>query len=121
MTVSFPSEEEATLRYGQREVRVSLDDAKAMRELLLETLKSSKFGDKAVLVAATEPLPAWIDSDGRIMIAGWALRLAGEEFVASYQLARSAERAVGYAARFAKDEQGWHLLEIVPEKISFRR
>jgi hypothetical protein len=114
-------QQEAILRQGGVEFRISLDDAQQMRIALLDALKHSQLGDRDTLIALTNPLPAWIDSDGRVMLGGWMLQLKNSQLVASYRLSRNAERAVGYSATISKDGNVWRVLQIVPEKIRFGR
>lgn len=115
------SKPEATLRQGGKEIHLTLAEAKLMRAALLESLRTSVLGDRATLLARTEPLPAWIDADDRVLLGGWLLQLRAGELVAAYQLSRNEERAVGYAATFVKEGTGWQVKAIVPENISFRR
>lgn len=112
---------EATLRQGDVEFRITLDEAKQMRTALLDALKRSQLGDRELLIALTEPLPAWIDSDGRVMLGGWLLQVRDSRLSASYRLSSNEERAVGYAASFDKTGNDWRVAQIVPEKIRFGR
>ena len=68
-----------------------------------------------------EPLPAWIDSDGRVMIGGWLLQLKNSQLVASYRISTNDERAVGYTAQIDKEGNNWRVIRIVPEKVRFVR
>ena len=115
----FETLKEAKIRQGETEVRITSDDARQIRIALLDALRQSKLGDRDELVAFTEPLPAWIDSDGRVMISGWLLQLRNQQLVAIYRLSQNEERAVGYAAFVIKDDEGWQVTRIVPEKIRF--
>ena len=118
---AFDSEKEATIRQGDTEVQITLDDAKQIHSALLDALRQSNLGDRAELIAFTEPLPAWIDSDGRVMVGGWLLQLRNRQLVASYRLAQNEERAVGYVASVRQEGKEWRVLQIVPEKVLFRR
>lgn len=103
-------QQEAILRQGSVELRISLDDAQQMRIALLDALSHSQLGDRDILIAFTKPLPAWIDSDGRVMLGGWLLQLKNAQLVASYRLSTNAERAVGYAASISKNGNTWRVL-----------
>jgi hypothetical protein len=111
---------EAVLRDGPLEVRISSEDAKHMRVALLDALRRSRLGDRDQLLALTEPLPAWIDSDGRVMLGGWMLSMRKGVLVASYRLNQDAERAVGYAAELGKQDGQWRIVRISPEITRFR-
>ena len=112
---------EAMIHEGDFEIRITIHDANQIREALLKALRMSDIGDREALIAFTEPLPSWIDSDGRVMIGGWLLQLRKHQLVATYRLSQNEERAVGYAASVVKDVNGWRVAQVVPEKIRFRR
>ncbi len=118
---SSKASQETEIRQGDAKVRITIDDAKQIRTALLDALRQSNLGDRDELIAFTEPLPAWIDSDGRVMIGGWLLQLRDRQVVATYRLSQNEERAVGYTALVTKDEKGWRVTRIVPEHIRFRR
>jgi hypothetical protein len=119
-TVIFDTKKEATIREGDFEIRITIEDAREIRTALLHALKTSDIGDRDQLIASTEPLPAWIDSDGRVMIGGWLLELRDQELVATYRLSTNEERAVGYVAFVDKQRDAWRVTQITPEKIRFR-
>jgi len=117
-----PTTATATVTYPAEHVtRIGLDDAKQMRSALLDAIKASRIGDRDQLLALTEPLPAWIDSDGRVMVAGWLLQTKNGVWVASFRLSVSQERSVGYAATFIKEGTVWRVIKLVPEKIRYNR
>lgn len=118
--IELPSRTEALLREGDLEVLITHGDAKAMRLALLDALQRSELGDRNTLLATATPLPTWIDSDGRVSIAGWTLQIRHQRLVAIHWLSRDQDRAVGYSAEFAKENGDWRVTKIVPEKIRFR-
>ncbi|MDY6992598.1 MAG: hypothetical protein SVR94_08350 [Pseudomonadota bacterium] len=119
--MDFETLPETTLRQGEIERMITLEDAKQIRKALYEALKHSDIGDREQLIALMQPLPAWINSDGKVMIAGWLLQLRQQKLVATYRLFQNAQRALGYIAFIVEDEQGWRIARIEPEKILFRR
>lgn len=118
---TFEGEKEARIRQGDHEERITLADAQQIRDALLGALRQSQIGDRDELIALTEPLPAWIDADGRVMVGGWLLQLRNRQLLVSYRLSQNEERAVGYVAVVTKEGKGWRVLQVTPEKILFRR
>ena len=116
----FEGPKETKIRQGDTEVRITIEDAKQIRIALLKALKQSQLADRDQLIALTKPLPAWIDSDGRVMVGGWLLQLRKGELVASYRLAQDKERAIGYVASVVKVGKDWRVPQIVPEMIRFK-
>lgn len=112
---------ETTLRQGEVEILITLEDAKQIRAALYDALRQSNIGDRDQLIAFMEALPAWIDSDGRVMIGGWLLQLRNYELVATYHLSKNAERSLGYIAFIVKEQHRWRITRIEPEKLVFRR
>ncbi len=112
--------QEIILSQGDMKYKITLDDAKLIRTSLINALKQSELGDKDFLIAMIDPLPAWIDSDGRVMIGGWLLQLKNSHLVASYRISTSKERAVGYIALINKTDNTWSVTQVMPEKIRFR-
>jgi hypothetical protein len=116
----FDGAKETIIRQGGAEVYITIEDLKQIRIALLDALGKSQLGDRHQLIALTKSLPAWIDSDGRAMIGGWLLQLRKGQLVATYRLSINAERAVGYAASVVRENKGWRITQVVPEKIRFQ-
>jgi hypothetical protein len=115
------AQNEAIFRQDDMEITITLDDANQIRAALLNALKTSQLTEKKILIAMLEPLPAWIDSDGRVMIGGWLLQLRNSQLVASYRISTNDERAIGYTAQIDKEGNNWRVIRIVPEKVRFVR
>lgn len=118
---AFEGRKETWIRQGDSEVLITIDDAIQIRSALLDALRQSKLSDRDDLIALTEPLPAWIDSDGHVMVGGWLLQLRNRRLIASYRLSQNEERAIGYAASVIRDGKAWRVPGIVPETVLFRR
>jgi hypothetical protein len=117
----FAGPNETVLRHNGADVPITLDDAKSMRESLLEYLKKSDIGDKDQLIAATKYIPGWIDSDGKVRPGGWLLQSRGTDWVLTYRLSQNELRAYGYAAIVTKGAPGWKVTKIESQMILFRR
>jgi hypothetical protein len=117
----FTGPKETVVRHNGVDVRITLDDAKSMRQSLLDHLDKSEIGDKALLIAATKNIPGWIDSNGKVRPGGWLLESRGTDWVLSYRLSQNEQRSVGYAAFVTKGATGWQVTKIEPEKIWARR
>lgn len=111
---------EATLKEGSASVPITKEDADKMRAALLKALEESELGDRDTMMAFAEPLPAWIDGDENVMIAGWLLQLRNQQLVATWWLSKDDDRAVGYSAYFLREKNGWRVTKIVPQKARFR-
>lgn len=117
---AFEGPTEARIIQGETELRITIEDAQEIRTALIDALRISELSDREKLIAFTEPLPAWIESDDRVMIGGWLLQFRNRELVATYRLSQNQNRAVGYAASVIKNGTEWLVTRIVPEKIQFR-
>lgn len=118
---AFESSSETWIRQGETAILVTVADATQIRNALLDALRQSTLGDRDELIAFTEPLPAWIDSDGRVMVGGWLLQLRKGQLIASYRLSQNNERAVGYAASVIREGKNWRVPKITPELVLFRQ
>jgi hypothetical protein len=118
--VEIDSAEQTTLRQGGTTIRITREDATAIRTGLLKALRRSDVADRDELIAIAEPLPAWIDGDGRVMIAGWQLALRSQGLVVTQRLAQNCANAYGYLAKVEKRGSSWRVAAIMPEKIRMR-
>lgn len=116
----FPSLQETVVKSGTGSVKITLVDARTIRQVLIKAIKQSDLGDRDALLAFAEPVPAWIPSEGLVLVGGWRLGVRNGQIVATYRLSQTEDRAVGYAAYVIKDREGWSITAIVPEKIAFR-
>jgi hypothetical protein len=117
----FAGPKETVIRHGGADMRITLDDAKSMRESLHDFLKKSDFGDKDQLLDDMKGIPGWIDSDGVVRPGGWLLESRGTDLVLTYRMNQNERRAVGYAAFVTKGATGWQVTKVEPAKIRFRR
>jgi hypothetical protein len=83
---------QTTVRVGESDVTVTLDDARAMRKALLDALKASDLDDRDDLVAWAQG-PAWISPDGRPRVGPWTLESHDDELVLRYREPDRSHRA----------------------------
>ena len=117
----FKGPDKTVLHVTGRDHVITLDDARAMKDALLDELKRSKIEDKDYLVRMTTKVPAWIDPDGHVRIGGWLLQARGQALVLAYRLPQGPGVIRGYVAQLKQEPPGWKVLEILPERIAPRR
>jgi hypothetical protein len=100
---------------------VTLADARAIREALLAAVARSSLPERQTLLAVTEPLPAWIDPAGLVMIAGWLLQMGNDGLVLRYRLTEAEDAILGFKASVLHDAKGWRVDDITREHVLRQR
>jgi hypothetical protein len=100
---------------------VTLADASAIREALLAAVARSSLPESPTLLALTEPLPAWIDPAGQVMIAGWLLQMGNGGLVLRYRLTEAEDAILGFKAPVAPGAEGWRVDDIAREHVIRQR
>lgn len=117
----FDSKVSTTIRKGGAEYRLGIEDVKDIRLSLLDALRRSDLSERKDLIDVSEPLPAWIDSGGQAMAAGWLLEVRNGRLVATYRRESAGSQAMEYVALISRSGNAWNISKITEVAIRFRR
>jgi hypothetical protein len=106
---------QTTLRVGDVDVTLTLDDAKAIEVALLDYLKASDYPHRDSLIQWTGP--AFIDGEGDIRIGVWLLQANGKEMALWYREFLGPQGGWGHKARVTRQDGRWAIRDLVQVKI----
>jgi hypothetical protein len=108
------------LRVGDADVKVTLDDAAAMRTALQEHLKQSDYEDRDAVLPWTQGAPR-IDADGTLRIGPWVLGTDGKQLYLRYREPPGERVGKAHKAILKKEGDTWTVADLVMERILVRR
>lgn len=111
--------DQAVVQVGSTEVVVTLDDAKAIRDALLDYLRRSDYYARDRLVGWTDG-GARIDPAGKVRLGPWVLGSDGSRLVLRYREPPGPEAGKAHRASVEKDGEAWVITGLVMERIRQR-
>ena len=102
-------------------VEVTLRDADALRNALLDRLRASTSPDRDELIRATEHASANIDPDGAFRLGVWLLDDGSGDLTLTYRFRQSSAGMVLYVVPVAKKGSTWTAGEVRPQIVHARR
>jgi hypothetical protein len=105
---------------GDREVSLTIGDARELKIALLRRLKAETVEDRDYLIRMTEKVPGWIDPDGFVRIGNWLLQAKKEALVLVYRMPSDTESSRAYTSRVERAPIGWSAAPLQSERVRLR-